>query len=198
MGSLILVGEDRLCCALGHRLVSHVLGWALAQPAVDTGGVTKLRTSLPRYLEVARHFPVLCIADVDRGCAARISEEWCGNHAPAGFMLRLAVREAESWVMADGDGLSEFLGVPSSKVPARPDEDDDPKRTLLRLARRARARNLRREMVSGTDPSKQGTGYNVHLSTFVGHHWSPTRAEQNSPSLARAIARLNELKGQAA
>lgn len=190
-----LVGEDRLCCSLGKKLVDEFLGWQHAGEPINTRGFSVLQSSVKRYRDVAKHFPVLCIADVDRGCAARISEDLRGAHPPAGFLLRLAVREAESWVLADIDNFASFLGVSPTHIPSRPDDEHDPKLTVLRLAKRAKVRGLRREMVSESDSNKPGSGYNLHLSSFVEGHWSPSRAAANSPSLARTVNRLMELRG---
>lgn len=196
MEHIQLIGEDRLCCALGKKLINEVLGWPLASEPIDTQGITKLRASIGRYREVAKRFPVLCIADVDRGCAVRISDELRGTLPPAGFMLRLAVREAESWVLADGDRLAEFFGISPARVPLRPDDELDPKLSVLGLARHAKVGCLRREMISEFNANKPGSGYNFHLSKFVDTHWSPVRAAANSPSLARAVEKLEALKGE--
>ena len=74
MSRILVVGEDTLCCALGERLVAACLpDWQLAQPSIDTKGVTKLQPSLPRYLSLARSLhPVLCIADTDGQCAVEL------------------------------------------------------------------------------------------------------------------------------
>lgn len=194
MRRVLVVGEDALCCALGERLVSTCLqGWQLAQTPIDTKGVTKLAAALPRYLEQARHVqPVLCIADTDGRCVAELLSQWLPR-PDARLVLRLAVREAESWVLADREGFAETLAVPLNKLPQAPDEESDPKRLILTLVRRSKKRLLRQEMVSPDDPSKPGSGYNLHLCAFVHQHWNARHAAQRSPSLARALRRLETL-----
>lgn len=193
MGQMFVVGEDGLSCTLGIRLVGGVLGWSLAQPAVDTKGVTKLVAALPRYAQLARLAPVLCIADTDGKCAVNLIRDWTPTHAPDDLILRLAVAEAESWLLADAVEFADFLGVPERRLPDRPDELADPKGALLKLARSSRRRIIRQEVVSAANPAKQGVGYNAHLREFVAHRWQPRRAANHSPSLARAVQRLGAL-----
>lgn len=182
-----------MCCVLGERLVHGVLGWTLAQPPVDAKGVTKLRAALARYSSLARVHPVLCIADTDGDCPVSWLSRWQPRHAPQEFLLRLAVTEAESWLLADAAALAEFLGVPRNRLSAHPDELDDPTREILHLARHSRKRLVRQEVVSAFDPSKAGPGYNLHLCSFVREHWDPARAATRSPSLSRAVHCLNRL-----
>lgn len=195
MGQMYVIGEDALCCALGTRLVIDVVGWSLAQPAVNTNGVTKLKKDLARYVSLTRICPVLCVADTDGGCASKLREQWLPN-PPGQFLLRLAVTESESWLMADHEALAAFLDVPESRFPDLPDEIDDAKRTILNLARRSKKRMIRQEVISSRDTNKPGNGYNLHLCDFVVRYWSPERAAQRSPSLARAMKRLTQLREQ--
>jgi hypothetical protein len=195
MKRILVIGEDALCCALAERLVAVCLpGWGLARSSIDTKGVTKLVPALRRYVEQARYVqPVLCIADTDGQCAATLRSTWLQGIEHDRFVLRLAQTEAESWVLADREGFAKALAVPLSKLPQNPDEECDPKRLLLNLVRRSKERILRNEVVSATDPSKPGTGYNLHLVAFVRKHWSVRRAAQFSPSLDRALNRIRAL-----
>lgn len=195
MKRMLVVGEDALCCALGERLFAACLpGWQLAQTSIDTKGITKLVPALERYAQQARHVqPVLCIADTDGQCAVNLLTSWLPTPAHEHFLLRLAVTEAESWLMADRDGFSRELAVPLNKLPQRPDDEADPKRLLLTLAKKSKKRLIRDEVVSHSDPSKPGSGYNLHLCAFARMHWNAHCAAQTSPSLARAMTRLETL-----
>lgn len=196
MSRILVVGEDALCCALGEKLVTDCLpDWQLSARPIDTKGVTKLIPALVRYQEQAQHIqPVLCIADTDRKCAVELLAAWLPRPHHERLLLRLAVTEAESWLIADREGFADAFQVPLNKLPQNPDEVDDPKRTVLTLARRSKQRLIRDEVVSAGDPSKQGTGYNTHLRNFVLDRWSAHRAAQISPSLRRAMNRLSMLK----
>ena len=148
----------------------------------------------PRFVQQAKHFqPVLCIADTDGKCAKELLSKWLPTAPPENFSLRLAVSEAESWLLADRKALAEYLEIAEKHVSKAPDEETDPKRHMLALAQKSKKRDIRLEVVSQTDVSRQGNGYNPHLSHFVKAHWSAQRAADNSPSLARAIRRISNL-----
>ena len=195
MTRIRIVGEDALCCALGERLVAEILPhWGAAGAPIDTRGITKLVPALPRYLEQARHVqPVLCIADSDGACARSLLARWLPDAVPPSFVFRLAVAEAESWLLADRTGFADGLQVPLSKLPHTADDVSDAKQLLLHLVARSRKRLYRDEIVSRSDPAKRGVGYNVHLCAFVRTRWSAMRARLHAPSLARAVARLQAL-----
>jgi hypothetical protein len=195
MKQILVVGEDPLTCALGEQLVAELLSdWGMPLAPINMKGVTKLIPELPRFIEQARHIqPVLCIADTDGKCAKTLLGGWLPRVVPRDFCLRLAVSEAESWLIADRQALADYFGIPEKHVSKTPDEEADPKRHMLNLARKSTVRDLRLEVVSQTDASKQGTGYNPHLCHFVKTHWSAQRASDNSPSLARAVRRIAKL-----
>lgn len=83
-----------------------------------------------------------------------------------------------------------FLGVSDKRISTLPDSVIDPTREILQLARQSRKRVIRQEVVSAFDTDKAGPGYNLHLCAFVQAAWNPQRALQRSPSLARAVERL--------
>ncbi|WP_157982667.1 hypothetical protein [Simplicispira lacusdiani] len=193
---ILVVGEDALCCALGEKLVAAALpGWSMAGPSIDTKGVTKLIPALPRYVEQAQYVqPVLCIADTDGRCV----KEWLQMHAPVrshkNLLLRLAVNEAESWLLADQEGFAAGLHVEKRKLPRLPDEVLDAKSAVLQALAKSKQRQIRDEAVSRTNQARQGPGYNLHLCNFVKSSWSVERAKQSSPSLDRAFRHLQRMK----
>lgn len=188
----MVVGEDALSCALGERLVAQVLPtWTLAKASINTKGISKLVPDLPRYMQQAAHIqPVLCIADTDGRCPVDLVSEWLPHGAGERFLFRLAVSEAESWLLSDREALARFLGVSIAKLPPDPDRVADAKREVLRLAGLSRVRQIRQEVVSSFDSTKPGTGYNVHLCGFVRDYWRAPHAVGRSVSLERAVNRL--------
>jgi hypothetical protein len=197
MSSLVLVGEDDLCCALGERLIAETLpDWTLAVAPINKRGVSKLKADLPRYVQQALHVqPVLCVADTDGACAVTLCQEWLPHAVPQGFLLRLAVTESEAWVMADRSAFASALGVSVASVPRDPETLLDAKREVLGLAARSSKRRVKEEMLSMQDINKPGTGYNKHLCTFVRQGWRAAIAREASASLDRAILALERLGG---
>lgn len=199
MSSILIVGEDELCCVLGSRLVEACLPtWKLALTPINKRGVTRLAAEVPRYVSYARNVhPVLCIADTDGKCPASLSSAWLAKGRSDDFLLRLAVQEAESWVLADADALARALAIPVGIVPREPDNLADAKSTLVGLARRSSKRSVRRDFVSDFDQTKPGSGYVRALCDVVKADWRATIAADRSPSLKRAMARLGELGARA-
>ena len=55
------------------------------------------------------------------------------------FSLRLAVRAVEAWFLADVKAAAPALAVSERSLPAAPDEESDPKQTIVALARTSKA-----------------------------------------------------------
>ncbi|MNY42474.1 hypothetical protein D3C86_1773650 [compost metagenome] len=116
---------------------------------------------------------------------------WLPRGANERLLLRLAVREAEAWILADDVGFAQFAKINQALFPRHPDEAADPKRTLLGLVERGKNRDLRDEMLAPQGAkSLVGLGYNLRLAEFVREHWHIDRAIERSPSLARVLPRL--------
>jgi hypothetical protein len=102
------------------------------------------------------------------------------------------VREVEAWLLADRVGIAEFLYVDLQKVPHAPEREEDPKRTLINLARKSRKKRLSREIVPAIGSAAPiGPLYNLHFTTFVNNRWDIAKARQAAPSLNRTISRLS-------
>jgi len=198
MSRILVVGEDAICCALGESLVASVLpGWHLAGPSINTAGVTRLASRIPRYQELARHLhPVLCIGDTDGRCPVLLRSRWLAKPVPDEFLLRLAVPEAESWLLADHQGFARTFKVSPNRIPSALDQVNDPKQLLLSLVSRSTVRRYREEVLSGNDPTRRGSGYNLHLSQFVHSGWDGIRAMDRSVSLRRAVRCLEGFAGK--
>lgn len=194
---LFLYAEDELCQVLAEAIVRHVKP-DIGLVSNRTGGIGRLKVDLPKYVNLSRRAPVLIVVDLDRtACPLLLLEEWGilpGTSAALAF--RIAVRECESWLMADAESLAAHFGFGALHLPRRPDEESDPKATFLAiLKRRSRGkRGLIREMLPDPDaPSPVGLGYNIHLRTFVEGAWSVERAAIRSDSLNRAVLAVRAL-----
>lgn len=112
--------------------------------------------------------------------------------------LRVAVREIEAWLLADGAALAAFLGVPVSRVPQRPESLLDPKRAITDLAAASRRRSIREEIAPRPGSGRQvGPLYTTRISEFTTTHWRPEVAEAQSDSLRRCIVALHRLSQSA-
>lgn len=194
--AVALVGEDQLCLELGVALILQSGHPAKIEFQQVAGGAAKLREKIGKMSDVADNvMPVLMVADADQApCAVTQRNLWLPAHASHRLALRLAVREAEAWVLADHEGFSTFAQVAQAKLPPTPEDVHDPKLALLNLIRNSKRRDLREEMLPGKrSVSPVGLGYNTHLKDFVRSYWRADRAMQRAPSLAKAIPRVAEL-----
>ena len=110
-------------------------------------------------------------------------------------VFRVAVREIESWLLADRHQFSNFFGVTLAKVPQQPDYIEDPKLTLVNLCRRSRHPSIRLGIPPRTGLAvSEGPSYTPLLSAYVNDAWRPEVAAESSPSLRKMLLRVNELR----
>lgn len=106
----------------------------------------------------------------------------------------IAVRQVESWLLADAGRLARFLGVSRARLPSSADSLDSPKRTVVEIARHSNDRRVREALVPGSRSGRSvGPGYVAAMIEFVERSWDPTEAAQRSESLQRCLRRLSEL-----
>lgn len=187
MNSIAIATEDVLTEVVCERIASH-LGIEISL-RLRKGGSGYLRSRLDSFIQMSRVYPVLVVTDLDKKCCApTLIQEWIqGRKIPEGFMLRVAVREIEAWLMADRQAFGEMMGA---KINFCPESILDPKEKVLSLAARA-PRRVRDDLVAGKGAvASQGVGYNKRLCEFALSKWCPVRASENSESLRRAIFKI--------
>src|SRR4029077_6778678 len=102
--------------AVVRRLIEHV--GATPGPVYGRNGKTHLRQRVSNYNHAARLSPWIILVDLDHDaeCAPPLRSTWLPNPSP--FMcFRVAVRQVESWLLADRERLARFLSVNTSRVP---------------------------------------------------------------------------------
>jgi hypothetical protein len=189
--------------------VEGLLDEAIVRRLVEELGVTPgsvygkygkafLREKIDAYNQAARFAPWVVIVDLDHDadCAPPFRESWLPN--PAQYMcFRVAVREIEAWLVADRNHLAKFLSVGASRIPQDPEALDNPKRTMVDIAKFSRRRDIREDMVPQPDSGRKvGPAYTSRLIEFVRdpkRGWQPSVAAESSDSLNRCIHRLEQL-----
>ena len=194
MHDVALATEDELSEVVGHKLVEGAGTGLKVVLRLRRGGFGYLRSSMRKFCELARQMPVLLLTDLDAvPCPTALIADWSRNNAiPDQLIFRVAVRQVESWLLADRENIANFLMIGMRRVPVDPDKLPDAKKCLLQLAKQA-PRRVREELlaVRGATAS-QGLGYNALLSDFVRSSWNPVKAATRSDSLRRARLRLAE------
>lgn len=194
MTQMVLATEDALSEAVGLQLLGEIDLTPCDIQCLRKDGFGYLRSKVGSWRALARIRPVLLITDLDRvTCPVRLRDDWLGElPTPPDLLLRIAVREIESWVLADHEAVRQLIGKKGTLPPA-PDDLPDPKSHLLGLAKLA-GREVREDLVKGKGAiASQGIGYNTRLREWIRSSWCAQRAADRSPSLARTRSRLKEL-----
>lgn len=194
MTPIAIATEDQLSEAIAMRLIDEIQTPHQVAHKLRRGGYGYLRSKMDSWRQMAQHQVMMVLTDLDRvECVVDFRDQWMANKAPpTNLLFRVAVREVESWVLADHDAMRALIG-PKGVLPIAPDELADPKQVLLRLVKgapKAVRDDLLKTVGSNLSP---GLGYNARLTDWVGSTWNPQRAADRSPSLARTRLRLNEV-----
>lgn len=190
---LHLVIEDELSEAVVRRVLAASHRDYFVGSAYGRTGFGYLRSTANNWnAAAAAGTPILLLTDLDQNnCPLELIAEWLDHQCHANFLFRVAVREVESWLLADREGFAQFLGISDVLVPVQPDQVADPKQTLINLARRSRRRALKQSIVPRQgSTATQGPDYNGCLGDFVRNQWNPDIAKDRSPSLNRAWQRV--------
>lgn len=187
-----LATEDEVSEIVLKRLLAssdrYAVGYAYRQ-----GGFGYLRRTIGGWNTAAKGIPFVVLTDLDAtACPVRLIDDWLPNGKHPNLLFRIAVREVESWLLADPENLSDFLGISRRLISLTPDEVPDPKAAIINLARKSRSRIIREGIVPRRGSTAQiGPDYNGCLGRFVGERWDIEVATSNSTSLARTVSRLN-------
>lgn len=196
--SIGIAYEDVVSEAVIVRLLSLFESCFVIGPRFHKGGFGYLKHLAPGFNDAARSYPFFMLTDLDtRPCAPVLIQSWISKPLNSKFLFRVAIREVETWLMADRKGFSGHFKVPLAKLPDNPENLDDPKKFFFSLIRNKHARRLRDMLPDPDGTASQGPGYNLEMVDFVRHQWDPLAAQENSDSLRRAIHRLATLCGKA-
>jgi hypothetical protein len=184
--------EDLLSEAVVRRLLDDSSRPFAVGVSYNRGGYGYLRKTVLGWNNAAKGVPFFLLTDLDLSpCPSDLITSWVAGELHRNLIFRVAVREVESWLLADHANLAMFLGTTPSRLPARPDEVSDPKSLLIATASRYARTEIKARIVPrpGTT-AKQGRDYNACLTEFVIGRWNPAEAALNSPSLDRCRKRL--------
>jgi len=165
-----------------------------------TRGYRGIKNRCEAFLNMARvGIYTLVLTDLDTAeCPCNLIRDWFyipKNEVidlPQQCIFRVAVREVESWILADHTEWANYIGIPESNFSDQPDQLNDPKEHILNVIRRKGKKKIHREMLpSETTPI--GPRYNEVLCNFIENRWSPDRAAQRSPSLDRALKAILQI-----
>jgi len=183
-----------------EAVVRRLIRQSGAKPDTVFGkqGKDHLLKQLRAYNEAGKRYPWIILMDLDRDdeCAPCFRSKYLPHPAPL-LCFRIAVREVGAWLLADRKHFAKFLHVPESRMPFKPDELDDPKQTVVDIARRSRSRAIRQDLVPNPLSGRRtGPAYASRLIEFIESidvGWRPDVASESSDSLRRCVDRLTQL-----
>lgn len=161
---------------------------------IDKGGRVRFWKDVRRYNRAAEHAGlVLGVADLEAfPCPSGLIARHLRGHLHKNFVLRIAERMLESWLLAD-PALAKFFGIDAALLPRDPDQEANPKQTMVNLARRSSSRKIRSDMVPQEGGfGVVGRGYTLRMTEFIEEHWRPVVAARRSASLRRAMRAVRE------
>jgi hypothetical protein len=192
------IGEGPTDDAIARRLITAAAGI----PGISWGtrGLIKGKSGLdPRLKGLNARLcqgssPILVLRDLDNDapCAPALIKTLVSDPHKH-LVLRICVRAAEAWLLADARAYSKYCGLALSKIPADPESLQNPKAAILAWVGGRGAPKLSRHFEEG---DKRGVARWAALAnwnrTFVDTRWCPVRAaeEGRAPSLERALHRI--------
>ena len=199
--SLYAYVEDEPSVAVAKRLLAYINQHSEVEIEFKQGfpvnkrGCGNIRKIFPSLVKMAyAGLPSLVITDLDRfQCSPALIREWMGLSdqtpvsIPSKLIFRIAEKEIESWIMADLDAFSNFIGISRDNFDPNPDSLNDPKQHLQNIIRKKGHKKWQREMLPQGRTASIGPLYNEKLCEFVEKYWNPARAAERSPSLHRAL-----------
>ena len=140
-----LVYEDVISGAILEKILCNVDANYTVGLRLTRNGFGYIKKNIQGFNKAAQGSPYLVLTDLDQAdCPITLINNWLGGQAKhPNLIFRIAVREVESWLMADSKAFSDFFAVSGAKIPKNPDQILDPKRDLINLVRKSKNRKLR-------------------------------------------------------
>lgn len=189
-----LIAEGLLDEQVLRQLVAQVAPRLQAGVCYGKRGREWLRENIYKFNRAAQTWAYVCLADLElEECPPALLQFWLPDGVHENMRTRIAVRMVESWLLADREAISQFLGIAVHHIPQMPDNELNPKQVMVNLARRSRSRTIRDELVPARGSvGTVGKNYRGQLERFVNQVWKAERAQVHSPSLQRAIRSLQQ------
>lgn len=196
--------EDVLSRAVAERLIHECCptGTIKQELGKAYSGFGYIKNNLKKYHNLAQNSPVLIITDLDQiSCPPELRNNWLvsakiSEPIPKNMLFCIAQSEIESWLLADTNGIAEFLKISPAKLAANIETSvRSAKEYLVNLARSSSNADIRNDLTpSHKSAAPIGLNYNFRLSQFVSNDWDPREAAENSLCLSRTIAKLLSLE----
>ncbi len=194
---LNIVVEDFLSETVARKLIREFGGRYEVSQCFGKKGFPFIKANLQAFNNSSRINPYLILTDLDdKRCAPSLKKDWFTFEKSKSLLFRVAVKEVETWLLADRMSFSKYFGVSEREIPEKVETIIDPKKFVTDLAKKSKKQKLK-EAVAPREGStvKVGPDYNGAMSLYVEKHWKPETASRFSNSLKRAIGCLKSFHG---
>lgn len=191
-----LVVEDILSEAVLRRILTD-----LKVPVATCYGLqgnNYIRQRIRAFNAAAQYAPYIILTDLDNNpCPPQLVSNWMQGITPSvDFIFRVAVKEVESWILADRVNFAGYLGVSLVRIPLSTETLVNPKEFIVELATHARKREIREAIAPQAGSfGKRGKDYNGALIRFVQRSWDYSAASQRSKSLSGILRITSQFVG---
>lgn len=186
--------EDELLETLATRVLSEINRNYATATIYNRGGFGYLKKNIRAFNSAARAgTPFLVMTDLDSHlCPSELIRSWLPTEEQnPNLLIRVAVREAEAWLLADNHKLPPHIGVSTALFPEDAESLQDPKRKLIELIANSKRVSLKKRLCPKPgSTAKIGPEYNSFFASFVLYDWDFSRALARSRSLKRTVERL--------
>ena len=187
------VFEDDPTFAIMQKMLDNFNGCFSINQIVNAHGFVRIKKHINGYNEASVYTPYFIITDLDKNeCAPSLIKSWFCKVPNKNMLFRVAVREIESWIIADRKNFAKFIGVSLDKIPLKPDEIKEPKEKLISLVKKSRNKVLCSDLAPKDNSASIGPYYNATLRQFILDRWDLCSAMKNSPSLNKAFLALKK------
>lgn len=183
-----LLSEAVLRRILGDRNISVATCYGLQ-------GNNYIKQRLHTFYKASQHIPYVILTDLDNNpCPPQLIADWGRGLNPSGtFIFRVAIKEVESWLLADRVNFAAYLGISPARIPNDVEGIANTKEFLINLAKGARKKRMREDLVPVAGSfGKRGKDYNGALIRFVRQHWNYNTALVHSQSLNGTVKAINQ------
>ncbi len=194
---ITLAVEDLLSEVVLRKIIEQVDTNFCVNVCLGRKGNGYLKKNINAFNYAAQKIPYLVLTDQDSvcNCPPRIIDSWFKTKVSPNMIFRVAVMEVEAWVLAHREEFSNFLGIPTIRIPNDVDTIENPKEFLVNLARKSRIRRLRDDLVPRDGSTASiGPDYNNRLSGFINDIWDVKVAINHSDSLNRVFLKLQNFE----
>ena len=189
---LNLVYEDEISGLILRKILTSFSDKFNINNEFGKTGNGYIRKNIKNFNYASKVTPFLVLTDLDmHECPIQLIEKWLDFKKDENLIFRIAVREIESWVIADAEGIAEYFKIDKTRIPKNPDQIIDSKQTLINLAKLSKSKTIKSGIVPRNgSTSKQGIQYNILIGKFIRDFWKLERAKTRSESLQRATNAL--------